>query len=101
MVKSYKFDENRNKVHQYHDIGPKERVFESDSEVFERLKRTCFEYQGRWKSWIPFYGVTNVEEVQVSYSYPGSETSLIVTSFDSMDSSNRTERFQFERLNSM
>ena len=64
-----KIIELRNGDEVYHEMGPKEMSFESDAAVFERLKWACFESQGRWRKWIPFYGITNVEEIKVSHPY--------------------------------
>jgi len=52
---------------EYRDIGPKARVRESDAAIFERLKWTCFKYQGACKQWMPYYGITKVQEVIVSF----------------------------------
>lgn len=52
----------------YHAIRPKESVRESDTAIFERLNWACFKYQGVWKQWIPFYGITKVREVTVSFA---------------------------------
>jgi len=46
------------------EVGPEE----SDEAIFRRLTATCYEYQGAWKKWLPFYGITGVEEVYVCYS---------------------------------
>lgn len=42
---------------------------ESDTEIYHRLVDTCYEYMGWWKRWVPYYGVTDVAEVEVS-SFP-------------------------------
>lgn len=39
---------------------------ESDCETWRRLIRTCYRYQGKWRRWVPFYGITEVKEVTVS-----------------------------------
>lgn len=49
----------------YHKMRPREGAHESDADVFERLRWACFEHHGRWKRWLPFYGITRVEEVHV------------------------------------
>ncbi|KAI0964952.1 hypothetical protein F4678DRAFT_363418 [Xylaria arbuscula] len=38
-------------------------AYESDSDIWRRLVKTCYEHKGKWKKWIPFYGVTEVREV--------------------------------------
>ncbi|KIW77493.1 hypothetical protein Z517_09939 [Fonsecaea pedrosoi CBS 271.37] len=37
---------------------------ESDAAVFERLRKECLKQQGSWKKWLPYYGITKVEEVK-------------------------------------
>jgi hypothetical protein len=49
----------------YHEIKHEETVCESDSLIYLRLRETCFDYYGNWKRWIPFYGITDVQEVMV------------------------------------
>ncbi|OAP64014.1 hypothetical protein AYL99_03241 [Fonsecaea erecta] len=39
-------------------------AIESDAAVFERLHLACFKYYGAWKRYLPYYGVTKVEEIQ-------------------------------------
>jgi hypothetical protein len=45
----------------YEEITPQQMAYESDTAIYD----TCFDYQGKWKRWLPFYGVTNVREVEV------------------------------------
>lgn len=35
---------------------------ESDCEIYERLLDTCYQHLGRWKRWLPYYGITEVQE---------------------------------------
>lgn len=49
----------------YENIPPQQMACESDTAIYNRLVDTCFHYQGKWKRWLPFYGVTNVREVNV------------------------------------
>lgn len=49
----------------YENLNPKEKACESDAAIYHRLKETCFHYQGKWKRWLPFYGITDVREVNV------------------------------------
>jgi hypothetical protein len=49
----------------YEELNPREKACESDAAIYQRLKETCFQYQGKWKRWLPFYGITNVREVNV------------------------------------
>lgn len=53
------------KVH-YEKLNPMENACESDAAIYDRLKEACFRYQNRWKRWIPFYGIVDVREVNVS-----------------------------------
>ncbi|KAI3327521.1 hypothetical protein HD806DRAFT_325564 [Xylariaceae sp. AK1471] len=47
----------------YKDIKPWDMACESDTEIWRRLVKTCYEHKGKWKKWIPFYGITDVREV--------------------------------------
>jgi len=49
----------------YGKLDPKENACESDAAIYQRLNDACFQYQGKWKNWIPFYGVVDVYEVEV------------------------------------
>jgi len=49
----------------YKKLDPKENACESDATIYRRLNDACFRYQGKWKKWIPFYGVVDVREVKV------------------------------------
>ena len=42
-----------------------EKACESDTAIYHRLVETCFDYQGKWKRWLLFYGITNMQEVKV------------------------------------
>lgn len=54
----------------YEKVNPKETACESDAAIYRRLKGTCFHYQGKWKRWLPFYGVTDVREVNFQFIGP-------------------------------
>ncbi|SRR6266480_5462950 len=54
----------------YEKLSPKENACESDAAIYHRLKETCFQYQGKWKRWIPFYGIVDVREVKVRLYTP-------------------------------
>lgn len=42
-------------------------ILETDSTaVYTRMGEACFQHIGRWRKWLPFYGVVNVTEVLVS-----------------------------------
>jgi hypothetical protein len=49
----------------YEELNPRERACENDAAIFQRLKETCFQKQGNWKRWLPFYGIADVREVKV------------------------------------
>ncbi|KAJ5059439.1 hypothetical protein J3E74DRAFT_347604 [Bipolaris maydis] len=48
----------------YEKLDPKENARESDAAIYQRLNDACFQYHGKWKHWIPFYGVVDVHEVE-------------------------------------
>ncbi|XP_014561834.1 hypothetical protein COCVIDRAFT_11609 [Bipolaris victoriae FI3] len=48
----------------YEKLDPKENACENDAAIYQRLNDVCFQYQGKWKRWIPFYGVVDVYEVE-------------------------------------
>ena len=41
---------------------------EKDSAIYQRLLAACYQFHGKWKRWIPFYGIVDVREVQVRSS---------------------------------
>jgi hypothetical protein len=49
----------------YLRTGFLDEVTESDAAIYQRIKDACFYYKGRWKSWLPCYGVKSVQEVTV------------------------------------
>ena len=49
----------------YEKLNPREKAYESDATIYQRLKESCFHYQGKWKRWLPFYGIIDVQEVNV------------------------------------
>lgn len=66
-VASYRIDRaSGQRTYTYKSISWREIAHESDSEIWRRLVTTCYQYQGKWKKWLPYYGVTEVEEVSVS-----------------------------------
>jgi len=44
-------------------------AFESDSTVYKKLLAACYEEQGSWKRWVPFYGIADAREVEVSLHF--------------------------------
>ncbi|KAH6708896.1 hypothetical protein BKA61DRAFT_615054 [Leptodontidium sp. MPI-SDFR-AT-0119] len=51
----------------YEKLNPKELACESDAAIYQRLQDTCFQFQGTWKRWLPFYGVVDVREVNFQF----------------------------------
>ncbi|GAB0135109.1 hypothetical protein EsDP_00003458 [Epichloe bromicola] len=47
----------------YEKMQPWEMAYEADDEVWRRLVHACYQYRGKWKRFIPFYGITEVQEV--------------------------------------
>lgn len=41
-------------------------VLEDDRAVYIRMLNICFQYIGKWRKWLPFYGVVSVTEVMAS-----------------------------------
>lgn len=39
--------------------------YEDDSQIYEKLVAACYQYHGNWKKWIPFYGIVDVQELEV------------------------------------
>lgn len=52
----------------YEEVQPWETACEPDSVLWSRIVDTCYQVQGNWKRWIPFYGITEVQEVTVRLS---------------------------------
>jgi len=50
----------------YEKIMPWDNACESDIDIYRRLVDTCYQYLGWWKRWLPYYGITEVLEVNVS-----------------------------------
>ena len=57
------FTENEKPI--YEQIMPWDNACESDNDIYRRLVDTCYQHLGRWKRWLPYYGVTDVVEVTV------------------------------------
>jgi hypothetical protein len=49
----------------YEKMMPWDNACESDSDIYRRLVDTCYQYLGWWKRWLPYYGITEVLEVNV------------------------------------
>ncbi|VUC27246.1 unnamed protein product [Clonostachys rosea] len=52
----------------YEKMMPWESACESDSDIYRRLTDTCYQYLGWWKRWLPYYGVTEVLEVNFQFA---------------------------------
>jgi hypothetical protein len=50
----------------YEGTMPWNRGCESDEDIYRRLIDTCYQHLGWWKRWLPYYGITEVLEVNVS-----------------------------------
>ncbi|KAI0537843.1 hypothetical protein GGR58DRAFT_470079 [Xylaria digitata] len=53
--------------HRIISLEPWNAACESDSAIWKRLVETCYENKGMWKKWIPFYGITEVREVNFQF----------------------------------
>jgi hypothetical protein len=48
------------------DNSNRNSVCDSDEEIYRRLIDNCYQHLGWWKRWLPYYGITEVLEVNVS-----------------------------------
>lgn len=46
--------------------GRMEGYSEPDSKITEMLVAACYQHHGIWKRYIPFYGITEVREIEVT-----------------------------------
>ncbi|XEV01629.1 hypothetical protein FSHL1_006916 [Fusarium sambucinum] len=51
----------------YKENSPWDSARESDYEIYQRLLDTCYQHLGRWKKWLPYYGITEVLEVNFQF----------------------------------
>lgn len=49
----------------YEKMMPWDNACESDNDIYWRLVDACYQYLGWWKRWLPYYGITEVLEVNV------------------------------------
>ncbi|XPS67829.1 hypothetical protein M3J09_000125 [Ascochyta lentis] len=75
----------RKKIHQYGVILPAETVCESDFMIYYKLRQICFEHQGNWKRWVPFYGIVDVREVKIVLTSARKITGLLPVNIQSLD----------------
>lgn len=52
----------------YEKTMPWDNAYESDSDIYRRLVYTCYKHLGWWKRWLPYYGITEVLEVNVRFN---------------------------------
>ncbi|KAG5657353.1 hypothetical protein KAF25_005917 [Fusarium avenaceum] len=52
----------------YEEDSPWDSACESDYEIYHRLLDTCYRHLGRWKRWLPYYGITEVLEVKFQFA---------------------------------
>ncbi|WAO96032.1 Hypothetical protein NCS54_01368900 [Fusarium falciforme] len=52
----------------YEKMMPWDSACESDSDIYQRLVDTCYQHLGRWKRWLPYYGITEVLEVNFQFA---------------------------------
>ncbi|KZM28847.1 uncharacterized protein EKO05_0008561 [Ascochyta rabiei] len=45
----------------------KDAKFESDSTIYTKIVDMCYQEHGKWKRWLPFYGVVDAREVEFRY----------------------------------
>ncbi|KAH7187266.1 hypothetical protein BKA60DRAFT_602415 [Fusarium oxysporum] len=39
-----------------------------NQDIYQRLVETCYQQLGRWKRWLPYYGITDVIEVKFRFA---------------------------------
>ncbi|KAF3003052.1 hypothetical protein E8E13_007063 [Curvularia kusanoi] len=42
--------------------------YEKDSDIYKKLVAACYQFHGKWKKWIPFYGVVGMQETQFCFN---------------------------------
>ncbi|CAG9951096.1 unnamed protein product [Clonostachys rosea f. rosea IK726] len=52
----------------YEKMIPWDSVCESDSDIYQRLTDTCYQHLAPWKRWLPYYGITEVLEVNFHFA---------------------------------
>ena len=50
---------------EYEKVNAQDTAVECDTDIYRRLKQIAFGQYGEWTRWLPFYGVTSVQEVEV------------------------------------
>ncbi|EWY79565.1 hypothetical protein FOYG_17311 [Fusarium oxysporum NRRL 32931] len=52
----------------YEGTMPWDSACESDDEIYRRLIDTCYQHLGWWKRWLPYFGITEVLEVNFQFA---------------------------------
>ncbi|KAK4194497.1 hypothetical protein QBC40DRAFT_344098 [Triangularia verruculosa] len=52
----------------YEKTMPWDSACESDNDIYRRLVDTCYQHLGWWKRWLPYYGITEVLEVNFQFA---------------------------------
>ncbi|KAJ4243332.1 hypothetical protein NW762_014818 [Fusarium torreyae] len=52
----------------YGKHSPWDSACESDCDIYHRLLDTSYRHLGRWKRWLPYYGITEVLEVKFQFA---------------------------------
>ncbi|KAI1026567.1 hypothetical protein LB503_013367 [Fusarium chuoi] len=52
----------------YEATMPWDSACESDDEIYRRLIDTCYQHLGWWKRWLPYFGITEVLEVNFQFA---------------------------------
>jgi hypothetical protein len=60
-------------------MQPWSNACESDTDIYQRLVETCYQQLGRWKRWLPYYGITDVIEVKVRVKTPWYQKDLTLS----------------------
>ncbi|EXM26126.1 hypothetical protein FOTG_07147 [Fusarium oxysporum f. sp. vasinfectum 25433] len=60
--------DRNNRKPRYEKMQPWSNACESDTDIYQRLVETCYQQLGRWKRWLPYYGITDVIEVKFRFA---------------------------------
>ncbi|KAI1847018.1 hypothetical protein JX265_006786 [Neoarthrinium moseri] len=52
----------------YTKLEPWEMVCESDSQIWQKVVDAYYQHHGKWRKWLPFYGITEVFEVLFQFA---------------------------------
>lgn len=62
----------------YEEPEPWDNDHDSDRVVYEKLVDACYQHLGSWKRWLPYYGIIDVLETNVSFDTPCASKILIL-----------------------